>query len=81
MHAALPTLPAQDPAPSFLQAAVTAAGASRRSGREEGPAGDGLHLVPLGFLSSFNTEFRPCLMLRHGTLVSSRGVKGFSGLL
>ena len=28
-----------------------------------------------GFLWSFNMRVRPCLVLRHGTLLSSRGVK------
>ena len=34
----------------------------------------------LGFLSRFNKAVRPCLVLRHGTLRSSRVVKGMSGL-
>ena len=33
------------------------------------------------FLSSFNRGIRPCLLLRHGTPLSSRVVKEVSGLL
>ena len=39
------------------------------------PAATGI----LGFLSRFNTSVRPCLLLRHGTLLSSRVVKEVSG--
>ena len=35
----------------------------------------------LTFLSSLNRGVRPCLVLRHGSPLSSRDVKGVSGLL